>query len=83
MSEITAAPKAAVGFAKSHLVAFLLIVVVVMLAVLAYEARKPGGLQRLVAKVPGLGKLVLGASAAPPVAALAVVSTVGLFLLGA
>jgi hypothetical protein len=55
----------AAGFGKRHFVAFLLIVVLSMIVVVALEARKPGRISGLIARIPFLGRRILAMPAAP------------------
>lgn len=57
-SEITNAPKAALGFVKGKMWAFAFLAFVLLLAFVAYEVRNPGKIRDKVSKLPLVGKPV-------------------------
>lgn len=57
---VTAAPKQAFKFAESHMLAFLLIVVLLAVLFVRAETKKPGSVVGKVQKIPGLGPWATG-----------------------
>jgi hypothetical protein len=60
VGDVTAAPKQAFKFAESHLVAFLLIVILLMVLFVRMETKTPGSVVGKVQKIPGLGPWATG-----------------------
>jgi hypothetical protein len=62
VASVTKAPEKAIGFAKNNMLAFVLVALVVLIAVVAYQARNPGKIEEKVSKIPGVGKWALRAA---------------------
>jgi hypothetical protein len=55
-AQVTEAPKKAFKFASNNVLAFVVLAVVLMVAFVAIETRKPGQVRDKVSKIPVLGK---------------------------
>jgi type II secretory pathway component PulF len=58
VESVTKAPTKALSFAKNNVFAFVLLAALLVVLLVAYQARNPGEVEKKIAKIPGVGKWV-------------------------